>query len=241
MNTTNHPARTSATEDLPDTELALRAAAGDANAFELVMRRHNRLLFRTARSILKDDDDAEDALQEAWLRAWRALASFRADAKLSTWLVRIAANEALGRLRRREPNVIPLDAAMASTEPRGEAWLQDDPDRRPDRAAAREQFRRLMEARIDALPEVFRSVFVLRGVEEMSVEEVALALDIPEATVRTRFFRARGLLREGLAREIDMATGDAFSFDGMRCDRIVSTVLASLAQERGAAPVHPMD
>ncbi len=214
--------------DDPDSALAARAAGGDEAAFELIMRRHNRLLFRTARSILKNDEEAQDALQEAYLRAWRALGGFRADARLSTWLARIVINEALGRLRRREVPVIPLDAAMACDEPGMQGWLRDEVERQPDRLAMRDEIRRLMEARIDRLPEVFRSVFVLRGVEELSVEEVAQALGIPEATVRTRFFRARGLLREGLSRDVDMAIADAFSFDGERCDRIVTTVLARL-------------
>lgn len=213
----------------PDAELAARAASGDAGAFEAIMRRHNRLLFRTARSILKSDSEAEDALQEAYLRAWRALGSFRADAKLSTWLVRIVINEALGRMRRRDGQIIPLDAAMNSTEPETQASLTADPDRQPERLAMRAEIRRLMEARIDLLPDTFRSVFMLRAVEEMSVEEVSQALGIPEATVRTRFFRARGMLREGLACDIDVALGDAFAFDGARCDRIVAVVLARAA------------
>jgi RNA polymerase sigma-70 factor (ECF subfamily) len=106
--------------------------------------------------------------------------------------------------------------------------MEDDPDRQPDRIAMRGQIRRLMEARIDLLPDGFRSVFMLRAVEELSVEEVSQALDLPEATVRTRFFRARGLLREGLSRDVDLALGDAFSFDGERCDRIVANVVARL-------------
>ena len=209
-----------------DTELAALAARGEQAAFEAIMRRHNRLLFRTARSILKNDADAEDALQDAYLRAWRALDSFRADAKLSTWLVRIVANEALGRLRRHQATLIPLDAAMNATEPEIQASLTDTPDKRPEQFAMRAQMRQLLEARIDLLPEVFRTVFMLRAVEEMSVEEVSEALGIPEATVRTRFFRARGLLREGLASQADIALGDAFAFDGARCDRIVAGVLA---------------
>lgn len=214
-----------------DTELAQRAASGDAGAFEVIMRRHNRLLFRTARSILRSDAEAEDALQDAYLRAWRAMRSFRADARLSTWLVRIVINEALGRVRQRHGHVIPLDAAMNSTEPETQASLTADPDWQPERIAMRAELRRLMEARIDLLPDAFRSVFMLRAVEEMTVEEVAQALGIPEATVRTRFFRARGLLREGLASEIDVALGDAFAFDGARCDRIVATVLARIGAE----------
>jgi RNA polymerase sigma-70 factor (ECF subfamily) len=222
-----------------DNELAARAVLGDAHAFEAILRRHNRLLFRSARSILKDDAETEDALQEAYLRAWRALAGFRADAKLSTWLVRIVVNEALGRLRRRGALVIPLDTGVDADDQGPEASMADDPDRQPDRIAMRGEMRRLMEARIDRLPDAFRSVFVLRAVEELSVEEVALALDLPEATVRTRFFRARGLLREGLSRDVDLAIGDAFAFAGVRCDRIVAHVLARLdaaARTDDAAP-----
>jgi len=215
-----------------DASLAARALNGDERAFETIMRRHNRLLFRTARSILKNDAETEDALQEAYLRAWRALASFRAEAKLSTWLVRIVINESLGRLRRHGAQVIPLDAAMECSEHQTEAWMEDDPDQQPDRVAMRGEVRRLMEARIDMLPDAFRTVFMLRAVEELSVEEVAVALDIPEATVRTRFFRARGLLRESLSRDVDLTIGDAFSFAGARCDRIVAGVLDKLADDR---------
>lgn len=110
--------------------------------------------------------------------------------------------------------------------------MQANPDDQPESSVMRTQIRQQIEARIDSLPDAFRSVFMLRGVEEMSVEETALALDIPQATVRSRFFRARGLLREGLSRDIDMGIGDAFSFAGERCDRIVATVLASIAHER---------
>lgn len=223
--------RPAAAEDASDPELAALAADGDERAFERIMRRHNRLLFRAARSILKSDAEAEDALQEAYLRAWRSLAKFRAESKLSTWLVRIVINEALGRLRRRGALVIPLDTATEATQPASEAWMEDDPDREPERIAMRAEMRRLMESRIDLLPEAFRSVFMLRAVEELSVEEVAVALDLPQATVRTRFFRARGLLRESLSRDVDVAIGDAFAFAGERCDRIVATVLARLSEE----------
>jgi len=213
-----------------DGDLVARAARGDDRAFEAIMRRHNRLLFRTARSIVKDDAEAEDALQEAYLRAWRALPGFRADAKLSTWLVRIVMNEALGRLRRRGALVIPLDSAIDAETTSTEAQMEDDPEREPERVAMRAEMRRLMESRIDLLPDGYRSVFVLRAIEDMSVEEVAIALDLPDATVRTRYFRARGLLRESLSRDVDVAIGDAFAFDGARCDRIVAVVLARLAR-----------
>lgn len=210
-----------------DAELAALAAQGDTRAFEAIMRRHNRLLFRAVRSIVRTDSEAEDAVQEAYLKAWRALASFRAEARLSTWLVRIAINEALQRVRRRSALVIPLDGADHASELEDQA--EDDADQRPDRVVGRAQMRRVMEAHIDALPDVFRTVFMLRAVEELSVEEVAQALHVPAATVRTRFFRARGLLRESLSRELDFATEDAFNFAGARCDRIVAKVLAALS------------
>ncbi len=215
-----------------DAELVDLAIAGNDAAFSQIMRRHNRLLFRTARSILKNDDDTQDALQEAYLRAWRALASFRSDARLSTWLVRIVVNEALGRLRRRGAQVLPLNAAIDADGETLEMQMQANPDDQPEPSAMRAQIRQQIEARIDSLPDSFRTVFMLRGVEELSVEETALALDIPDATVRSRYFRARGILREGLSRDIDMAIGDAFSFAGQRCDRIVEGVLARIAHER---------
>ncbi len=220
----------------PDPELIAMAVAGNDLAFAQIMRRYNRLLFRTARSILQSDDDTQDALQEAYLKAWRALATFRADASLSTWLVRIVVNEALGRLRRKGARVLPLNAAaQADTDDDGESpetQMQANPDEQPEPTAMRAQIRRQIEARIDTLPDTFRTVFMLRGVEEMGVEEVAAVLGIPEATVRSRFFRARSILREGLSRDIDLAIGDAFSFAGPRCDRIVEGVLAKITHER---------
>lgn len=222
-----------------EAELVSRAALGDGAAFEAIMRGHNRLLFRTARSILKNDAEAEDALQDAYLHAWRTLASFRAQARLSTWLVRIVANEALGRLRRQRAQIIPLEAAMNSIDPDIQASLREETDGGAEALIMRRQLRALLEARIDLLPEAFRIVFMLRAVEELSVEEVSQVLDIPEATVRTRFFRARSLLREGLASQIDVAIGDAFSFDGERCDHIVAGVLARAAADGLFSPQSP--
>jgi RNA polymerase sigma-70 factor, ECF subfamily len=216
--------------DLPDAELAALAARSDTGAFEILMRRYNQLLFRTARSILKSDEETQDAVQEAYLNAWRALPTFRSDSKLSTWLVRIVINEALGRVRKRAgTNVVPLDIMGGGgqlLEP--EEAMEADKDEQPDQIFGRGEIRRLMESRIDALPEAFRTVFMLRAVQELSVEEVAAALKIPEATVRTRFFRARSLLRESLSRDIDFALEDAFSFAGKRCDSIVANVLARI-------------
>ena len=212
-----------------DAELARSIANGDTKSFEQMMRRHNRMLFRTARAILRDDAEAEDALQEAYLRAYRAIGTFRGEAKLSTWLVRIVVNEALARCRKqgRRAEIVPLRGGGRERGFKAESGIpaQDE----PDATAERGQMRQLLETQIDALPEAFRSVFVLRGVEELSVEETAAALGIPEATVRTRFFRARSQLREALSLEIDLACGDAFAFAGERCDRIVTRVVARLA------------
>lgn len=230
----NHAPRSisqAASDQLSDLELATRVSNGDQLAFEIIMRRHNRLLFRTARSILRSDTEAEDALQDAYLKAWRGIAGFRADARLSTWLVRIVTNEALGRLRPRSAQVIPLEGSMDEADHPTSPWAEDDARLQPEHTVARAELRRIMEDRIDMLPDAFRTVFVLRAIEEWSVEEVAQALEIPEATVRTRFFRARSLLREGLSREVDLAIADAFSFAGERCDRIVSRVLAVLADD----------
>lgn len=208
-----------------DLAIARRIAAGDRAAFIELMRRHNRRLYRLARATLRDDTEAEDALQEAYLAAYRSIAQFRGDANLATWLSRMVLNECLGRLRKsaRRQNVIPIVAYeddMATTTP--------DVREVPEQAFARAEMRALIERKLDALPEDFRTVFVLRAVEELSVEETAACLGIPEATVRSRHFRARSLLRESLAREIDIAERDLFDFGGAHCDRIVAAVSARL-------------
>lgn len=223
---------------LPDSHLAERIAAGEQAAFVQLMRRYNRKLYRTARSIVRDDAEAEDVLQDAYLLAYRSLSRFRGDASLSTWLTRIVVNEAIARLRKttRRAKVISLDCDMEyaprTSEPEAAAERSDQ----PDQTAMRAEARRLIERKIDDLPEAFRTVFVLRVLEEMSVEDVAAALGIPEATVRTRHFRARSMLREALSRELDYAMEDAFGFAGERCNRIVAGVLRRLdAGEAGAS------
>ncbi|MFO1395646.1 MAG: RNA polymerase sigma factor [Burkholderiales bacterium] len=211
-----------------DQALAQRCAQGDVAAFTLVMRRYNQRLFRVARAALRDDAEAEDALQDAYVRAFRAFGQFRGEAALSTWLTRIVLNECLARRRRsaRRENVVPITGA-------GEAGVEldeivDTAGERPEAMAMRTELRALLEAKLDALPHDLRTVFVMRSVEDMTVEEVARCLDAPEATVRSRHFRARALLREALARELDAVEIDAFRFAGDRCDRIVATVLARL-------------
>jgi RNA polymerase sigma-70 factor (ECF subfamily) len=223
-----HPDATHARPADDDAALQQRAAAGDAAAFEALMRRYNRRLFRLARATLRDDAEAEDALQEAYLAAYRGLARFRGEAALSTWLSRLVLNACYDRLRRqaRRDNVVPI----TPTGPESEHEIMNTPTDRdaPDEALGRAEMRALIERKLDELPEVFRTVFILRCVEELSVEETAQCLGVPEATVRTRHFRARSLLREALAQEMDLAERDVFSFDGARCDRIVERVLARL-------------
>jgi len=224
------PLRTSAETD---EELVQRAAAGEVAAFESIIRRHNRLMFRAARGILRTDAESEEVVQEAYLKAWRGLPGFRGQSKLSTWLVRIAMNEAFARARRASADIVPLGAAGLRAPSEEDAMTEDPPDpaHGPERTALLQEMRQLVEAHIDALPAQFRIVFMLRAVEELDVDEVAQLLRVPPATVRTRFFRARSALRESLARDVDFAIEDAFGFAGERCDRIVRAVLAAIASD----------
>jgi RNA polymerase sigma-70 factor, ECF subfamily len=212
-----------------DAALVRRVVAGDAAAFELVMRRHNRRLFRLARATLRDDAEAEDALQEAYLAAHRALPGFRGDASLATWLSRLVTNECLDRLRKRarRDNIFPIGSLEAENDMEF-AMTESQASASPDQMLLRAQVRSLLERKLDALPASFRCVFVLRAVEELSVEETAQSLGIAEATVRSRHFRARSLLRESLAREIDLAERDLYEFGGEHCNRVVATVLGRL-------------
>ena len=206
--------------------------AREIGHFEALMRKHNRLLYRTARSIVRDDGIAEDCVQEAFFKAWQYRDQFRGDAAPSTWLVRIVVNEALQKLRRGKAeagttaidNVVDLDAHLDASA--------DHPSRfaSPDTVTLHHELRSLLERKIDALPAAFRTVFMLRAIEEMSVEDTAACLSIPEATVRTRLFRARALLRESIATDVDLAMGSAFEFMGERCDRIVANVMRRIGE-----------
>lgn len=225
-------------EGLADNELLERIAGQDLEAFEVLMRRHNRILYRTARAILRDDHEAEDCVQDVYLRVYRHMDGFREQSQLSTWLVRVTANSALERLRKRRreqglvslDNVIDLDSQVPVSLMAGDATA-------PDVSALRSQWRTLLEHKIDLLPDVFRPVFILRAIEEMTVEETALCLQIPEATVRTRYFRARAMLRESIANDIDVAMEGLFEFLGARCDRIVEHVLHSVTPPGTASPL----
>lgn len=196
------------------------------------MRQYNPRLFRVARSILKDEAEAEDALQEAYIQAYRKMADFRGDAEMGTWLTRIVINQALMQLRRRrrERIVVPFNN-QGSDQDAQEVDVADARAESPSDITLRAEVRRMIERRIDELPMAFRTVFVMREVEEMTVHETADCLGIPDATVRTRLFRARALLRESLERDMDTARAGAFAFAGARCDRIVAAVLARIQSQ----------
>ncbi len=225
---------------LEDGELVALARRGEPAAFGEIMRRHNRRLFRAARSVLRDDAEAEDAVQEAYVRAFRGLDGFRGEAGLSTWLTRIALNEALGRLRRGRP-VVDLGALDAAAREGGGARIlmfptvAHDGGSDPEGAMARRQIRRLLEEAIDALPEAFRLVLVARDVDGMGVEDTARVLGLRPETVRTRLHRARRLLRAALEERLGDALRDAFPFEGARCARLTEAVLARLGAAEGPA------
>jgi RNA polymerase sigma-70 factor (ECF subfamily) len=226
-------------DNLPEAALLELARAGDGEAFRVIMQRGNQRLFRIARSVVRDDGEAEDVLQEAYAKAFAALGGFRGEAGVISWLTRIVLNEARTRLRRRRPTV-ELDALEAAQERGGQVIpfpaASDAPG--PEADAARAQIRRLIERAVDDLPAGFRTVFILRDVEDCSIEETAAQLDLNPQTVKTRLHRARRLLRRALDAELATAMGEAFPFLGARCERITAAVLRRLATEgRLSAPV----
>jgi RNA polymerase sigma-70 factor, ECF subfamily len=221
--------RVSDLDALGDAELVQLARQRDSRAFRVIMQRHNRRLYRVARAVTRDESEAEDVVQEAYFRAFANLGNFRGDSSLATWLTRIALNEALGRLRRQRPTV---ELSTLDAESQDETHVIPFPlmaaNCDPERAVAQREIRSLMERAIDDLPEVFRIVFVMREIEELSIEETAGFLNLPPATVKTRLHRARRLLRQALDEQLAPALADAFPFDGMRCTRMADRVLERL-------------
>ncbi len=222
-------------------QLLAEVAAGNLLAFEQLMRTHNRRLFRVARSILHSDGDAEDAVQEAYLRAFVALKSYQGAAQLSTWLTRIVINEALGKKRQPAGGGQRLDGDTAFAMNNNHALGAMDLMllETPEDLAMREELKRLLETRIDHLPDDFRTVFMLRAVEELSVEETAQCLEISPALVKTRLFRARKMLRLALLRDVKAGLQDSFAFEGGRCDRMVNIVLQAIRHGGGVGSTPP--
>jgi RNA polymerase sigma-70 factor, ECF subfamily len=217
-------------ESLDDETILRRVLAGETRLFELLMRRHNQRIFRTARAILRDDAEAEDVMQETYVRAYAKLGSFEGRALFSTWLTKIAVYEALARVRHRRH----FDLLDPSEELEGElAMTTPSSDRDPEQHMIDQEMSAVVERAIDALPDGFRAVFMLRAVQELSTAEAADCLGIPEETVKTRFHRARGLLQKALFLRAESALPSAFSFHLSRCDRVVAGVMLRIADASG--------
>jgi RNA polymerase sigma-70 factor (ECF subfamily) len=218
--------------DLTDAVLVARAVERDPDAMRAIMRRYNRRLYRIARGILGNDAEAEDAVQSAYMHAFRGLAAFRGDAMLGTWLTRIVINEALGLRRGQRPS-LSLTADMMEPALGGEIipfpGAVPHPD--PERIIAQRQIQSAVERAIDELPVSFRAVLVARVLEEMSVEETAELLGLRPETVKTRLHRARRLLRQALERQIGPVLLDAFPYAGARCERMTERVIAALTAD----------
>jgi RNA polymerase sigma-70 factor (ECF subfamily) len=211
----------SASADLSDEDLVDCVRAGDTDAFEQLMRRHNQRLYRAVRAVLRDEAETEDVLQETYVRAFMHLDQFLGRARFSTWLTRIAVNEALHRRKR--------GARLTGIEEVAETFASTSSG--PEHAAADGELRQFLEAAIDRLPADFRTVFVLRDVEGLSTAETADTLEIPEETVKTRLHRARRQLQQHLDRSVGESVREVFAFGFARCDRLVGTVM----QRIGAA------
>lgn len=203
---------------LPDEEIVIRVRAGETELFEILMRRYNQQLYRAARAILPNDAEAEDAVQQAYLNAYRHLDQFEGRAQLATWLTRIAIHEALARRRRGRDRPADGEDAIAAVE-------SAEPD--PERQAYVGELRGLLESAIDRLPIGYRCVFVLREVDGVSTADTAARLQVTEGTVKTRLHRARHVLQQTLKH---VAPTEAFRFDGQRCDRLVAAVMRQLTE-----------
>lgn len=221
-----------ALEGLGDEELVSLARQGSENAIRALIKRNNQRLFRVARAVLRDDAEAEDVVQETYVRAFTRLDGFKGNAMFSTWLTRIALNEALTRLRRRRPSagIEELDDAAAKDGGRVIMFPTSLMPLGADAESGRRQARQLLEQAIDELPAAFRVVFMLRDVEEMSVEETATQLSLKPETVKTRLFRARRLMRAAIERRLSAGFAELFPFDGVRCERMADRVVERLRQ-----------
>ena len=211
---------------MTDSEVVQRVLDGDSALFETLMRRHNQRIYRAVRAVLRSDDEAEDVLQQAYLNAYAHLDQFAGDAQFSTWLTRIAVNQALAHRRKRG---IPF-------EDQGEIEVADNKTPDPERQAVASELRHLMEQEVEALPDSFRTTFVMREVEGLSTNETAETLGISEDLVKTRLHRARALLRDNLYKRAGVTVDSLFEFGNARCDRVVNAVMAEVHRSAGILP-----
>ena len=212
---------------LSDEEVVARVLAGDTSLFEILMRRYNQRLFRVSRGILADDAEAEDVVQEAWLRAFRELANFRGEARLSTWLTRIACHEALARVHKRR-RLVPITGGDGGEPPEPPAEAPG-----PERDLENRELQTLLREAVEVLPDPLRAVFCLREIELLSTEETADALGLSAENVRVRLHRAKRSLRQTVDDRIGREVRRLYLFDGARCDRLVENVFAALHLEHG--------
>jgi RNA polymerase sigma-70 factor (ECF subfamily) len=211
-----------------DAELVRRARGGDEAAIRLILQANNRRLYRLARGILRNDSEAEDVVQETYVRAFTHLEDFRGDSSLATWLGRIAINEALGRLRRRRSTVEWTSLPPGTLEAQIIQFPLSAASQDPEKSMAQREIQHVVEHAIDDLPEAFRIVFITRVIEGMNVEETAEILGLKPETVKTRLHRARTMLRDNVERKIGPVVMEAFPFAGKRCERLTEAVLKRL-------------
>jgi RNA polymerase sigma-70 factor (ECF subfamily) len=214
----------------PDDALIQQVLGGNTAVFELLMRRYNERVYRAARSIVRDEHEAEDVMQQVYVNAFTHLRQFNGAARFSTWLTRIAINEALARVRR-QGKYAAYDEDVSNVEP----FMTHHPADDPERQALAHELRGLLERAIDSLPNGMREVFVLREVEGLSTQEVAECLGVSEDVVKTRLSRGRALLRRLLIERTGAAAPEAFRFYRPRCDRVVASVLATIAGQSPSA------
>lgn len=218
---------------MPDSALVALAKDGNGQAVRILVRRHNRKLFRLARSIVRNDGEAEDIVQATYVKAFTHLSTFRGDAAFVTWLTRITMNESLGRYRRSSPTVNIAAAEEPAVGNGAEVimfpTISSTPS--PESEADREKIRRFLERAIDQLDESFRTVLIMRDIEGMSIQETAILLEIRPETVKTRLHRARARLRRAIEGTIAPQFSDLFPFDGARCDRMADVVCDEVARE----------
>lgn len=209
---------------LADEQIVVRILAGQTALFEVLMRRHNERIFRAARAILRDDREAEDVMQEAYVSAYAHLRQFGGRASFATWLTRIAVNEAIGRARRRGQ----YQQLDGEDDTAGDVFMDRDAAISPEQLAYAGEVRSLLEAAVDDLPDGAREVFMLRQIEGLSTAETAACLGTSEDVVKTRLSRARSALRASLEARAGLAAASSFTFQRPRCDRIVAAVMARL-------------
>lgn len=217
--------------DIPDAVLVERACRGDGAAFEVIVRRYNRCLFRAARGVVPNDAVAQEIVQETYLKAFTHLAGFEGKARLKTWLTRIAVNVAIS-YQRKQRRVIVMEpqAIQQNQETREDAVMPIPPSDRhtPTSDVERQQMKQLLQSAIERLPEKYRCVFMLREVEDLSGKETAQCLDLSEDAVKKRLSRAKAMLRDSLANQIETGAPDTFEFAGKRCDAVTAHVMAEV-------------